>query len=82
MGPNRELEMSQLSPKQVAVLQMVCGAVKEAVEAAGPLGAPGGVLYAGMMSQGCTLQQFEGIMGGMVRAGILVKKGECYHLAG
>lgn len=74
--------MSQLSQKQVAVLQMVCGAVKEAVEAAGSLGAPGGVLYAGMMSQGCTLRQFEGIMAGMMKAGILVKKGECYHVAG
>jgi hypothetical protein len=72
--------VKQLKPNQAAALMTVVSAVLEAVKAAGPLGAPGGVLYAALMAQGCTLQQFESLMGAMVRAGRLVKKGECYHV--
>lgn len=66
---------------QVDALMLVVEAVTEAVKAAGPLGAPGGYLYAAMMTQGCTLRQFESIMDAMVSAGRLRKAGEIYHLA-
>jgi len=48
------------------------------VALAGPLGAPGGHLYAALMSAGCTLNQFEQIMSGLVQSGDLAKRGECY----
>jgi len=43
-----------------------------------PHGAPGGVLYAGLMAQGCTLHQYTQIMNGLTNAGMLTKDGECY----
>ncbi len=39
-------------------------------------------MYAALMSQGCTLNQFESIMGALVRLGRVEKRGECYFLAG
>ena len=59
-------------------LRAVLSAILEAVEAAGTMGAPGGVLYAGMMSSGCTLQRFNEFMDAMLNTGLLVKSGECY----
>lgn len=55
-------------------------AIVEAVRVAGPLGAPGGVLFAALSSKGCTFPQFERIMGGFVSSRILAKSGECYTL--
>ena len=72
----------QMTLQQAKALKAIAGGVIEAVKAGGQLGAPGGVMYAAMMGQGCTLQQFEGIMGGLVKAGFLTKKGECYHVTG
>ena len=68
-------------PQQVTALKMIIAAVLDAVTAAGPTGAPGGVLYAAMMQQGCTLSQFESLMGELVRIGALSRDGECYHVA-
>ena len=65
---------------QYNLLRQVADAVLAAVAAAGSMGAPAGVLYAGMMAQGCTIQQFDGIMAGLVGAGMLTKGGDCYHL--
>ncbi len=70
-----------MTHEQITALRQIAAAIIESVKAAGPLGAPGGVLYAALMAQGCTLHQFEQIMGGMVRAGKLTKRGDCYHLA-
>ncbi len=70
-----------MTHEQITALRQIAAAIIEAVKAAGPLGAPGGVMYAALMAQGCTLHQFEQIMGGMVRAGKLTKRGDCYHLA-
>lgn len=69
-----------ITQQQAAALRQVVGAVVDTVREVEPHGAPGGVLYAGMMAQGCTLQQFQGIMAGCVRAGWLTKDGEVYHL--
>ncbi len=70
-----------MTHEQITALRQLAAAIIESVKAAGPLGAPGGVMYAALMAQGCTLNQFESIMGGMVRAGKLTKRGDCYHLA-
>ncbi len=70
-----------MTNEQITALRQLADAIIEAVKAAGPLGAPGGVMYAALMAQGCTLHQFEQIMSGMVRAGKLTKRGDCYHIA-
>jgi hypothetical protein len=68
-----------MTAAQVKLLRMVADAILSTVREAGPLGAPGGVIYAALMAQGCTLHQFQQIMGGLVRAGMLTQDGDCYH---
>ena len=51
-----------------------------ACAAGGDLGAPGGVMYAGLMSKGYTLQDFNSILGAMVTAGLIDGRGDCYTL--
>lgn len=67
-----------MTPAQIALLQKVVGAIQAAIKAGGPLGTPGGTLYAALMAYGCTLSQFETIVGGMVKAGILKRRGDLY----
>ena len=43
-------------------LRLIEDALVESVQAAGPLGCPGGPLYAALMSYGCTLETFERFM--------------------
>jgi len=64
--------------EQIKALKAVADAIIETVQGAGPMGAPGGHIYAALMAQGCTLHQYEQIMSGLVRAGKLRKSGECY----
>jgi hypothetical protein len=66
------------TPQQNAALKAVCDAVIEGVKAAGPFGAPAGVLYAALLSQGCTLPQFENLMGALVRIGMISQRGQLY----
>lgn len=60
---------------QKALLQVI-RAVQEAVAAAGPGGVPAGVVYAALMTQGCTLHAYEEIEALMIRVGALRKKGD------
>lgn len=70
-----------LTPQQAAALRAIVEAVTEAVAAAGSLGAPGGVIYAALMGHGCSLSQYESLMGAMVRAGKLRRSGHLYFIA-
>lgn len=72
----------KLTSQQFQLLRQVASAIIEAVESSGHAGAPAGVLYAALMGQGCTLIQFDGIMGGLVQAGFLRKDGDCYFSTG
>ena len=65
--------------EQAKALRAIAKAITDTVAETGPLGAPGGHLYAALMTQGCTLHQFEQIMSGLVRAGYLEKRGDCYY---
>ena len=67
-----------MTHRQIQAIKMVADAVIEAVQAAGSFGAPGGVIYAGLMAFGCTLQQYESIMSALVQAGKLTRKGQLY----
>ncbi len=70
-----------MTTEQIKAVREIAGAIIDTVKASEPIGAPGGVMYAALMAHGCTLQQFEGIMGGLVRANLLRKSGDCYHVA-
>jgi hypothetical protein len=78
VNPATERNPRKMTPAQIALLQKVVSAIKEAVKAGGPLGTPGGTLYAALMAHGCTLSQFETIVGGMVKAQILKRRGDLY----
>ena len=67
-----------MQDQQKIALRALAGAVLEAVDVAGDLGAPGGTLYAALMQCGCSFQQYQQIMAGMVNAGLLRMSGECY----
>ena len=43
-----------------------------------PNGIPAGTLYAGLMTTGCTLQQFDQLMGMIVASGRIRKQGDLY----
>jgi hypothetical protein len=60
------------------LVKLVCDAIISAVEASGSQGAPGGTLYAALMTYGFSLEQFEAIMGSLVRVGELEKRGQLY----
>ncbi|WP_058048814.1 hypothetical protein [Janthinobacterium sp. Ant5-2-1] len=62
----------------LAVSHISMGVIK-AVEAAGDLGAPGGVLYAAMQSHGAKLKQFQSIMDMLTSPGYLMLEVDCYH---
>jgi hypothetical protein len=68
-----------MTPQQAKAIRAACSAIVDAVKAAGPVGAPGGVIYAALMGQGCTLHQYEQLMSGLVRAGRLRREGDLYY---
>ena len=74
--------MNTPTAEQKRALIVIVSAITETIKEAGELGAPGGVLYAALMSQGCTLNQFESIIGALVRLGRITKDGDCYHFVG
>lgn len=63
-------------------LRAIAAGIVEVVASEGHTGAPSGVIYAAMSVHGCTLQQFEGIMGGLVAAGFLRRDGVIYFATG
>lgn len=65
---------------QLKALKAIGDAIIETVALAGPLGAPGGHLYAALMAHGVSLEQFEQIMSGLCRAKTLRKQGDCYFI--
>lgn len=67
-----------MTQEQISAVRLVAAGVLDACKIAGPLGAPGGVMFAAMQSQGCTLRQFQSIMDTLERAGKVRKDGDCY----
>ena len=63
-----------MTPQQAKALQAVAKAIIESCKTF----APGGVIYAALMAQGCTLNQFQQIMSQLVSAGMLTQDGDCY----
>ena len=65
-----------MNPEILRKLQQVVSAVLESIRAAGPSGAPAGVIYAALMAHGCNLSQFESLMAGLERAGKIRREGD------
>jgi hypothetical protein len=74
--------MAQMTDKQREALRLVVGAVLDAVKAAMPRGAPGGIIYAALMDQGCSLNQYTSLMAALVRNGKLRQDGDLYFIVG
>jgi hypothetical protein len=70
-----------MTNQQIMALRMLAEAIEDACKAGGAVGAPGGVIYSALTAHGVTFQQYQQIMSGMVRAGRIVKRGECYFPA-
>ncbi len=68
------------SEAQKRALILIVSAITDTIKEAGEFGAPGGVMYAALMAHGCSLNQFESIMGTLVRLGKVEKRGECYFI--
>ncbi len=71
-----------MTETQMTALKAVADAIVDAVKASGPAGAPAGPMYAYFMTAGWSLEQFEQIMAGLVRAGKLRKSGPLYFAVG
>lgn len=69
-----------MTVEQLKALKAICDGILETVQLAGPLGAPGGHLYAALMAHGVSLEQFEQLMGGLVAGKLLRKQGDCYFV--
>jgi hypothetical protein len=74
--------MAELTDEQRNALRLVVGAVLDAVKAAMPVGAPGGVIYAAMAAQGGSFNQYTSLMAALVRNGKLRKDGNLYFIVG
>lgn len=66
---------ARMRSQQTEALRTLSAAIIEAIDAAGPAGAPSGAVYAGLMAQGCTLDQYEQITDGLTRAGLIQRAG-------
>lgn len=62
-----------MNREQIEAAQRIGLAVMEAIAECGELGAPEGPIYAALMSQGCTLSQFQSLVGGMERNGVVTR---------
>lgn len=68
-----------MTPTQLAVLRSICSAIVDAVTEYGPLGTRGEILYPALLRQGCNIDQFTQLMAGLVEAGLLSKRDDCYY---
>ncbi len=69
-----------MTTAQITALRAIADTILDAIGAAGPIGAPGGHIYAALMTAGCTFDQYEQIMRGLERAALVSRRGDCYHL--
>lgn len=69
-----------MNNEQIRTIQRIGLAVLETIQEAGELGAPGGVLYATLMTQGCTLNQFQTLMAPLERQGYVAHEADCYTI--
>lgn len=69
-----------MTPEQIKAAQRIGLIVLEVIRDAGSMGAPSGVLYAALMSHGCTLSQYQSLMAPLERRGFVRLDADCYTL--
>lgn len=62
----------------ILALRATALAIVDVVKDAGPMGAPGGLIYLALMNKGASYDTYEQIMAGICDAGLIEKRGECY----
>ena len=67
-----------MDQRKLKVLALLVDAVVETIKESGPMGAPGGVLYAALMTRGFSLEEFEILMRVVVATGRVYKTGHLY----
>ena len=68
--------------KVVEALRLAMACILDAAEAAGPMGAPSGVVYAALSAHGLTLPAYQQILDALIQAGKITVSGHCIRLTG
>ena len=70
--------MAEITPEQRAALNQVANIICDVVKETGDRGAPGGIIYAALMAQGFSFNQFVSLMGILVRKTRVRQEGDLY----
>ena len=73
--------MATITQTQQQAINFIVKAVMDTIRESGTVGAPAGVLYAALMTQGCSFNQFTSLMGALERAGKVRLEDDCYFIA-
>lgn len=73
---------AQTREEQLMTLRRVSMAILGMIREIGRAGVPGGTIYAALMTHGCTMEQYEAIMDGLVGAKLVTKSGQLYFACG
>jgi hypothetical protein len=68
------------SDKVVSALRLAVACILDAAEAAGPQGAPSGVVYAALNAHGLTLPAYQQILDALIQSGKVTVSGHCIRL--
>jgi len=71
--------MTTPTEKQMQAIRAIADAITESVKEAGELGAPSGIVYAALMTYGCTLNQYQQFISALVRTGKLRQEGDLLY---
>lgn len=64
-----------MTDQQARVLKIVANAIVEILKEF-PHGAPSGLVFAALQQHGCTIGQYQGLIGGMKIAGMIKQDGD------
>jgi len=67
-----------MDQRKLAVLKILVDTLVDTIKESGAMGAPGGVLYAALMTKGFSLEEFEILMRVVVATGRVYKTGHLY----
>jgi hypothetical protein len=70
-----------MNPQQIEAAQRIGKLVLETINELKPLGAPSGVLYAGLMTAGCSKSQYDSLIDSLARNGLITNNEDhCLHI--
>jgi len=70
-----------MNTQQQSALALIVKAVVDTIRETGTHGAPSGVMYAALMSQGCSLNQYQSLMSALVNSGKIRQDGDLYFIS-